>query len=161
MPNSNANPVNTASPSINNTGSRLTTSEAQVLVALHNQVRADGGVGPVSWDPAVAKVAQDYADRMAATGVFAHNQNNGGLGENIAMRWPNPTVTQLAGMWADEKKDWNTAWVIGQEPGNPQTGHYTQMVWRATTKIGAGIATGPDGKTYLVCNYSPAGNMMG
>ena len=146
---------------IANTGSRLTGQQVQELLDLHNRVRAEVGVGPVTWDPAVAKVAQDYADKMAASGVFAHNQNNGGLGENIAMRWPNPTVSQLAGMWADEKKDWNTAWVIGQEPGNPQTGHYTQMVWRATTKIGAGIATGADGKTYLVCNYNPAGNMMG
>ena len=43
--------------------------------------------------------------------------------------------------------------------------HYTQMVWRGTTRIGAGkavIASGPyKGLTVPVCNYTPRGNMIG
>jgi hypothetical protein len=37
-------------------------------------------------------------------------------------------------------------------------GHYAQMVWRGTTRIGCGLAHG-QGQEYLVCRYSPAGNV--
>nr|WP_280496822.1 hypothetical protein [Nocardia asiatica] len=37
-------------------------------------------------------------------------------------------------------------------------------MWRGTTKLGcaqAGAINGKKGGTYTVCNYDPAGNMMG
>jgi uncharacterized protein YkwD len=40
----------------------------------------------------------------------------------------------------------------------PDTGHFTQIVWRETTKVGFGFAQTEDGKFYAVANYSPAGN---
>ena len=48
-------------------------------------------------------------------------------------------------------------------------GHYTQMVWKDTKEVGCAIATS-NGKTsdgmagvvaYLVCRYTPPGNMNG
>ena len=39
-------------------------------------------------------------------------------------------------------------------------GHYTQMVWKDTTKIGCGEASNTD-VTYLVCRYTPPGNYPG
>ena len=44
------------------------------------------------------------------------------------------------------------------------TGHFTQVVWKSTTKVGAGIATYNDGNnvaTYIVARYKPAGNVIG
>ena len=44
------------------------------------------------------------------------------------------------------------------------TGHFTQVVWKASTKLGIGKATGTnDGMTcdYVVARYAPAGNMGG
>lgn len=40
-------------------------------------------------------------------------------------------------------------------------GHFTQVVWRGTEKVGMARATGRDGKVYIVANYYPSGNMMG
>ena len=39
--------------------------------------------------------------------------------------------------------------------------HFTQMVWTATKTMGIGMATGADGKIYMVCNYHPRGNIDG
>ena len=46
------------------------------------------------------------------------------------------------------------------------TGHYTQVVWGATTKIGCGrIQYKPSGarsgKEMIICNYGAAGNFIG
>merc|ERR1719397_149234 len=42
---------------------------------------------------------------------------------------------------------------------NPGTGHFTQVVWRGTTHIGAArIRAG--NKSFVVANYLPAGNMI-
>ena len=40
------------------------------------------------------------------------------------------------------------------------TGHYTQMIWRNTTLMGAGVAVCPDGEIIVVANYNPPGNYM-
>lgn len=45
-------------------------------------------------------------------------------------------------------------------------GHYSQVVWGETTKIGCGYAEYPDGewstnRQYLVCNYGPGANLPG
>jgi hypothetical protein len=39
-------------------------------------------------------------------------------------------------------------------------GHYTQMIWRGTTRIGCAIASDPRGQV-LACRYWPAGNVCG
>ena len=43
-------------------------------------------------------------------------------------------------------------------------GHYTQVVWRASTQIGCGVTTcgtGFNAQTEVICNYAPAGNFVG
>ena len=41
-------------------------------------------------------------------------------------------------------------------------GHFTQMVWTTTTKMGMGIARNTAGtKVYVVAHYSPPGNFVG
>ena len=44
--------------------------------------------------------------------------------------------------------------------GTGVIGHFTQVVWKASTKVGVGIATsGPN--TWIVAKYMPAGNVIG
>jgi hypothetical protein len=40
------------------------------------------------------------------------------------------------------------------------TGHFTQVVWNSSTKLGMGLALS-SGKLYCVGQYSPAGNYEG
>lgn len=42
------------------------------------------------------------------------------------------------------------------------TGHFTQLVWKNTQRVGAGIAyTSDRKKVYVVAQYSPPGNYQG
>ena len=34
------------------------------------------------------------------------------------------------------------------------------MVWKESTEIGIGLATGSNGWTYVCCHYAPAGNIQ-
>ena len=40
------------------------------------------------------------------------------------------------------------------------TVHFTQVVWKGSTKLGVGMAKGKGGTT-VVATYSPAGNVSG
>jgi len=43
-----------------------------------------------------------------------------------------------------------------------QTGHFTQLVWKDTQKVGAGLAyNGDRTKAYVVAQYAPPGNYEG
>ena len=41
------------------------------------------------------------------------------------------------------------------------TGHFSQVVWKGSKEIGVGKALTEDGRVFVVCNYNPAGNVMG
>lgn len=38
------------------------------------------------------------------------------------------------------------------------TGHFTQVVWKASTKLGIGFARGRNDCLFVVGRYKPAGN---
>ncbi|HEY1804909.1 MAG TPA: CAP domain-containing protein [Terracidiphilus sp.] len=55
-----------------NPGSGNLQAEARQIFALTNQARAQAGVGPVEWDPALAAAALAHCRRMAREGPIAH-----------------------------------------------------------------------------------------
>lgn len=61
--------------------------------------------------------------------------------------------------WYDEIGLYNFAAPIFE----PATGHFTQMVWKDTKKVGCAFtpSKGPRGGIYLTCNYDPPGNWVG
>ena len=69
--------------------------------------------------------------------------------------------------WGDEKAHYHYG-VIGDSgtcDSGEQCGHYTQIVWKETRKVGCAMAqyTAGDfqGGYVVVCKYTPPGNVIG
>ncbi|WP_280477572.1 CAP family protein [Nocardia asiatica] len=130
----------------------------------HNGYRKRHAAPALVTDPALVAFAKKRANKLATTEIFAHDAGN--YGENLAWNWSSAGAAPVACAapvknWYDEVKD-----VTWDDPERnwSRTGHFTQVVWRGTTKLGcaqAGAINGKKGGTYTVCNYDPAGNMMG
>ena len=148
----------------------LTPQDQQAIVATHNTYRSDPAVtNPnLAWDDTLAAGAQTWANYLASTvHQLQHSSPNDrqGLGENIASGATGTrTAAQLADLWGSQEKP-------NFKPGifpdvkidqSKEVGHYTQVIWKTTTKVGCGIATdSTTGQDYLVCRYSPGGNKEG
>jgi hypothetical protein len=135
------------------------------VVAIHNQIRGSAGVGPLVWDPSLAAAADAYAQQLAMTSSWGHSPNSAreGQGENLWMGTRGAfSVDQMVGAWASERRLFRRgAFPQVSRTGNWQdVGHYTQMIWASSTRVGCAIRS--SGRNdYLVCRYSPGGNVMG
>ncbi|RSH93415.1 hypothetical protein EHS25_007771 [Saitozyma podzolica] len=142
------------------TSSAASSADINTLLSLHNNLRAQYGASAVTWNDTLAA----YAQADASTCVYGHT--GGPYGENIAaIGGSGADITGDFNLWANEaaQYDWNN-------PGyNDATGHFTQIVWKATTQIGCGWQTcGPDtifqnftaDSLYLVCEYMARGNVV-
>lgn len=177
----------------------LTNDEINAMVAAHNVVRQQtaqeesarlGGtvsIPDLIWDPAVAAIAQQWADILinqnppklchrcggnACNPPLDPNQcdaNYDNLGENLYRAWSTGYIDQAAETvvenWASEKQ-----WYHYPDcDSGRQCGHYTQLVWSNTQRIGCGKAmretrlSSTEERTYIIwiCNYAPAGNITG
>ena len=153
-----------------NTGSRLTQQQAQQMVNYHNQKRAEVGNGNVSWSTQIAQYAQQRADQIARTKQLAHlPQGQNPYGENLASGGSTGggvvyTVINACDGWYSEKaKIPRNARTMTFDLFNKGVGHYTQMVWKGSTQIGAGISQYQQGAftmTVVVCCYNPPGNVI-
>ncbi len=136
-----------------------------IVLAAHNDARAEVGTPALVLDQDLNDQALAYAEELARTGRFEHSDRNTrqGQGENL---WAGTAgafdYAFMAAGWIDEKQ----YYVHGTFPNVSNTGdwsdvgHYTQIIWRNTDKLGCGVATG-SGRDYLVCRYTPPGNVQG
>jgi hypothetical protein len=135
------------------------------ILAAHNAERARAGRPPLVWDNALGAAAAAYAQQLAFTGRFQHSNRRArpGTGENL---WMGPhgyyPVEAMVGSWASEKR-WFRRGVfpnVSRTGDWSDVGHYTQIVWPTTTRVGCAVAS--TGRVdYLVCRYANAGNIDG
>jgi hypothetical protein len=137
----------------------------QRILAAHNRERSYLGLTSLSWNPALARAARRWAAYLATTGRFEHAPENYAApeGENL---WAGTkgyfTPEAMVNAWIREKRFFRP----GLFPANSITGrvedvgHYTQLVWRATTEVGCAEAAGAS-EEILVCRYAEAGNYRG
>ena len=122
----------------------------------HNAARADVGVPSLTWDDTVAAYAQNYANQRIGDCNLVHS--GGKYGENIAWGSADLSGTDAVKMWVDEKAnyDYNSNSCVGG-----QCGHYTQVVWRNSVRLGCAKVRCNNGGTFIGCNYDPPGNYVG
>ncbi|CAJ1336785.1 unnamed protein product [Effrenium voratum] len=132
---------------------------AREFLAAHNIYRCTAGIAMLEWDLPLFHSARRYADR-APLDRLAHSDprerkgKHGVYGENVAIGehlWPGQVVAR----WHDEIR--NTQDGVFR-PKRAGLGHYTQLVWRKTLRLGCSLG---QNRRVAVCHYDPAGNEKG
>ena len=167
----------------------LTAQQEQAALDGHNGIRSDVASGLIAgepraadmvklaWDDALALVAQNWVDRC----VWNHNPDRtseygalvGGntyVGENLYVYLTTgspPNVVDFAlDAWFEEVADYT----YGPISSGSGTGHYTQVVWADTHRVGCGLAVCPGSAFgysnsytayYIACDYAKGGNYIG
>lgn len=123
----------------------------------HNAYRIRHGSPPLQLDVSMCHFANEWAKNLAAKGQMFHRQNSP-YGENIYFSYGKiVNGTTAVDMWYDEIR----SHIFHQEPASLATGHFTQLIWKGSRKLGVGKATNSSGQTYIVANYDPPGNFIG
>jgi pathogenesis-related protein 1 len=165
------------------TDGRPTTGPLACIVEQHNAARAKvmttTPLPPVTWNAEIAKYAQEWTDMTCMSPMHRSNPTLNGmrLGENLYASFGSITPTmpgkEAVDGWAAEVACYTYGkFMSGDKCDMTCTtnmhsdgcGHYTQVVWRASTQIGCGVTTCGSGRmlqTEVICNYAPAGNFVG
>lgn len=121
---------------------------ADELLSQHNKYRAMHSAPALTWDTTL----ESYAQQHVAGCNFAHT--GGPYGENLASG-----ISSAGGVvdaWYNE--------ISGYSFSNPgfseATGHFTQVVWKASTQLGCASAQ-CGGGLMVFCEYQTAGNVAG
>ncbi|XP_078180202.1 pathogenesis-related protein 1-like [Carex rostrata] len=141
------------------TNTCLAQNTPQDYVNAHNTARSAVGVGPVTWDQTVQAYAQSYANKRKGDCQLVHS--GGPYGENIF--WGNGkdySGIDAVNLWVSEKQYYTYS--SNSCASGKVCGHYTQVVWRSSTKIGcAKVVCDNNAGIFIICNYSPPGNVNG
>jgi len=160
-----------SSPAASPQGSDPPDAFARDMLDAHNQARATARPTPspplprLQWSAEATKTAEAWAARC----TFEHNPDRGPFGENLAAATPDAwTTAEVVKDWASEAAHYDPA--RNTCAAGKVCGHYTQLVWRNTTRVGCARRTctknSPFGKgfptwEFWVCNYAPPGNVVG
>ncbi|EOA32548.1 hypothetical protein CARUB_v10015837mg [Capsella rubella] len=131
----------------------------QQTLLVHNKARAMVGVGPMVWNETLATYAQNYAQERARDCAMEHS--SGPFGENLAAGWGTMSGPVATEYWMTEKEHYDYySNTCGGEDG--VCGHYTQIVWRDSVRLGCGsVRCKNDEYIWVICSYDPPGNYIG
>jgi len=147
--------------------------DRSAIVSAHNKWRTEVGVGELTYSTELEASAQAWADNLKRTNhcQMRHSKPDGKYGENLywasAIMWSDGRreLQQVSSStpvdsWGKEKADYSYAG-NSCKPGK-MCGHYTQVIWKGTQKVGCAYAVCEDSKEQVwVCQYQPAGNWVG
>ncbi|MGB7374633.1 CAP domain-containing protein [Pontixanthobacter sp.] len=135
------------------------------LLDQHNAERLAKDLPVLFWDTALEIQAREWAVRLANDGAIHHSayEARNTAGENI---WAGSAgqfkAEDMMRTFLEERRYFHA----GKFPYVTTTGrwqdvgHYTQIIWASTQRVGCAIETG-DTLDFLVCRYWPSGNMAG
>jgi len=146
------------------------------ILEAHNAVRETLGIEKLVWSNEIARYAQEWADYLAQKNKcgMQHRSQTGKdikpYGENIyqasGIQWSDGNIDVQQINAADVVNSWVSESTSYDHSSNTCTpgkscGHYTQVVWRKSKKLGCGMAFCADKSQVWVCNYTPPGNIAG
>lgn len=150
-------------------------AELAGITAAHNRVRAmvdtsgvaAGALPALAWDAALAATAAAWVARCQDSdgdGLVDHNADRSAghpwyVGENIFAATGAATGDQAVASWAGEQAHFHYA--TNTCDAGAVCGHYTQIVWRGSQKLGCALGRCPSLRfaNTIVCDYGPGGNV--
>ena len=136
------------------------------IVAAHNVWRARVGVADLGYSSELAASAQSWAEHLRNDNNCNMRHSGGNIGENIFKQgaWSDGSLYQtqsreVVDAWAAEKPNYDYS--SNDCAAGKVCGHYTQVVWKNSTKVGCGTALCGNNNQIWVCQYQPAGNWFG
>ncbi|CAH8581480.1 unnamed protein product [Dicrocoelium dendriticum] len=156
-------------------GLSILPDDSRLLLQMHNQYRELVAHGELhtqpgaqfmtvlTWDDDLARNAQFLASQCVVGHDKAQDRRTAEF-PLVGQNWAGVgNYTEAVRRWFDENVFYNY-WTNKCEP-KKVCGHYTQIVWAKTRKLGCGIERCPKSKMpfkySVVCNYGPAGNFVG
>jgi pathogenesis-related protein 1 len=128
-------------------------------VDAHNAARSEVGVPDLVWNETLVDFAQNYANQHKADCQLIHSGGGGIYGENLAGSTGGLSGTDAVKLWVDEKSDYDHA--SNSCADGAVCGHYTQVVWKNSLRLGCAKVSCDNGGTFISCNYDPPGNYQG
>ena len=136
-------------------GSYPTKGFNQQMLTAHNNIRAQAKLPPLQWSVKLAAYSQRWANLLLAKNWTRHNPDSP-YGENILITGMRTNPEEVVMEWASEARDYS----YRTNSCSTDCGHYTQLVWRETRKVGCAVAYNAK-RTIWVCSYDPPGNYQG
>ncbi|PAA81926.1 hypothetical protein BOX15_Mlig007915g2 [Macrostomum lignano] len=139
----------------------MTDTFTKQMLESHNRYRDLHQVGPLVYDKDLAKAAQKWAETIAKKDKLEHDSRcqDDHIGENVAMKYSSERTDFPGGdftdYWYSEIADYDF-----NAENQVNCGHFTQVVWKASEKVGFGRAVSSSGRVYVVGRYSPGGNYI-
>lgn len=150
IPTSTSSSTSTTSSSTSTSSTTPSSSNAETLLNAHNAKRALHGVPDLVWDDTLYAYAAQYAANYDCSGTLTHS--GGPYGENLALGY---TLEGAIDAWYAEgdNYDYGSCSVLN---------HFTAVVWKSSTHVGCATKQCNNAwGEYLICSYSPAGNVVG
>lgn len=126
------------------------------LLRAHNAYRQLHGVKPLTLNKQATAEAQRWADQLAANDNMSPNPERT-YGENIySCSGFEPTGHHVVSEWYAEHAD---HYDFARPVFTTEAAHFTNVIWRRSRQLGAGIARSSTGTNYVVAFYRPPGNV--
>ncbi|CAF1012692.1 unnamed protein product [Brachionus calyciflorus] len=129
------------------------------LLSEHNLLREKfGNVTPLELDADLSLKAQAHADNLAENQSKLVNSTDEEVGENLYYLESDDgtyDVHHIIDYWVQKSHiDLNSQ----EKP--TRTSHFTQIVWKNSSKLGVGLSKAGNGGIYVVAFYHPRGNIV-
>ncbi|KAF3919985.1 Helothermine [Arthrobotrys entomopaga] len=143
------------------TGASAYVAEADykdAILKMHNEARALHGAGPLTWSSELANFGMKHTPDCEYKHTSRPDLDAAVFGENIhCINKAFDMVEKAKTGWYDEEL---AKYDFSKQGFSMATGHFTQIVWKATTEVGCSVKKCGDW-SFLKCNYKTPGNYPG